>query len=315
MAIGDTQVIELTHGVFARLHEGLTNAGIIVGDGGVLVIDSLRVPFLRPRPPRRRSPAHRQAGSLRGQHPFPKGPQLGQPGVPGSTIVGHVNCRSEDGHPEITVRWREKVSAGDPWSGEAESVRITPPSLTFRDTLHLHFAGAPSTCIGLAARTPAATRSSTSPRTGSYSPATLPRMAASPTCSTATCGTGCHGHAPARNQRRALRLRPRSSASGQRWCGRDFIAPSLRAWRPPWRRDRTRPPPPRRHHGAARSLRRLAPLRRRRRKRRLRLPPDSPDRSEGTKSHRGIRMEFCSPTAAVIATSTTDFPITGVMDF
>ena len=39
-----TELIELETGVFARLHEGLTNAGIIVGDEGVLVIDSLRVP-------------------------------------------------------------------------------------------------------------------------------------------------------------------------------------------------------------------------------------------------------------------------------
>ena len=39
-----TELIELELGVFARLHEGLTNAGIIVGDDGVLVIDSLRVP-------------------------------------------------------------------------------------------------------------------------------------------------------------------------------------------------------------------------------------------------------------------------------
>ena len=38
------KIVELTTGVYARLHEGLTNAGIIVGDDGVLVIDSLRVP-------------------------------------------------------------------------------------------------------------------------------------------------------------------------------------------------------------------------------------------------------------------------------
>ena len=39
-----TEIIELETGVYARLHDGLTNAGIIVGDAGVLVIDSLRVP-------------------------------------------------------------------------------------------------------------------------------------------------------------------------------------------------------------------------------------------------------------------------------
>ena len=144
MAIGDTQVIELTHGVFARLHEGLTNAGIIVGDDGVLVIDSLRVPSfardlledvrrLTDKPVRYVVNTHSHWDHSWGNQEFP-----------GSTIVGHVNCRSEMVSPEITVRWREKVvSAGDPWSEEAESVRITPPSLTFRDTLHLHFAGRP----------------------------------------------------------------------------------------------------------------------------------------------------------------------------
>ena len=29
-----TEIIELTTGVYARLHEGLTNAGVIVGDDG-----------------------------------------------------------------------------------------------------------------------------------------------------------------------------------------------------------------------------------------------------------------------------------------
>ena len=44
MATPGTEIIELETGVFARLHEGLTNAGIIVGDDSVLIIDSLRVP-------------------------------------------------------------------------------------------------------------------------------------------------------------------------------------------------------------------------------------------------------------------------------
>ena len=39
-----TEIIELETCVYARLHTDLTNAGIIVGDKGVLVIDSLRVP-------------------------------------------------------------------------------------------------------------------------------------------------------------------------------------------------------------------------------------------------------------------------------
>ena len=39
-----TEIIELENGVYARLHDGLTNAGIIIGDDSVMVIDSLRVP-------------------------------------------------------------------------------------------------------------------------------------------------------------------------------------------------------------------------------------------------------------------------------
>ena len=39
-----TEIIEVASGIYARLHENLTNAGIIVGDEGVLIIDSLRMP-------------------------------------------------------------------------------------------------------------------------------------------------------------------------------------------------------------------------------------------------------------------------------
>ena len=40
----EAKIVELETGVYARLHEGLTNGGIIIGDETVLVIDSLRVP-------------------------------------------------------------------------------------------------------------------------------------------------------------------------------------------------------------------------------------------------------------------------------
>jgi glyoxylase-like metal-dependent hydrolase (beta-lactamase superfamily II) len=142
MAVGDTEIIELTNGVFARLHEGLTNAGIIVGDSGVLVIDSLRVPSfaraliddvrrLSDKPVRYVVDTHSHWDHSWGNEKFPD-----------STIVGHANCRREMLDPEITIRWREKVvGAGDPWSEEAKSVQITPPEITFDQTLHLDFAG------------------------------------------------------------------------------------------------------------------------------------------------------------------------------
>ena len=61
-----TELIELETGVFARLHEGLTNAGIIVGNDGVLVIDSLRVPSFARDLIRRCQAHHRQADSIPG---------------------------------------------------------------------------------------------------------------------------------------------------------------------------------------------------------------------------------------------------------
>lgn len=142
MATGDTEIIELANGVYARLHEGLTNGGIIVGDEGVLLIDSLRVPSfardfiadvkkLTDKPIQYVVDTHSHWDHSWGNEEFPN-----------STIVGHANCRREMLDPDITVRWRDKViAAGDPWSEEARSVQITPPDLTFEDTLHLQFAG------------------------------------------------------------------------------------------------------------------------------------------------------------------------------
>ena len=144
MATGDTEIIELANGVYARLHEGLTNAGIIIGDDGVMLIDSLRVPSfardliadvkkLTDKPIRYVVDTHSHWDHSWGNEEFPD-----------STIVGHANCRREMLDPDITVTWRDKViSSGDPWAEEAKSVQITPPDLTFEDTLHLEFAGRP----------------------------------------------------------------------------------------------------------------------------------------------------------------------------
>jgi cyclase len=144
MATGDTKMIELTDGVFARLHEGLTNAGIIVGEDGVLIIDSLRVPsFARDlitdvrrisdKPIRYVVDTHSHWDHSWGNEEFP-----------GASIVGHTNCRSEMLDPAIAIPWRKKVvAAGDPWSDEAQSVQITPPAVTFDQSLHLDLGGRP----------------------------------------------------------------------------------------------------------------------------------------------------------------------------
>ncbi len=134
-----TEIIELETGVFARLHEGLTNAGIIVGDDGVLVIDSLRVPsfgrdlihdvrHITDKPIRYLVDTHSHWDHAWGNEEFPD-----------ATIIGHENCYEEMVDVEWNRQWREKVvSSGDPWSEEAKLVNITPPNLTFETSMRLY---------------------------------------------------------------------------------------------------------------------------------------------------------------------------------
>ena len=134
-----TEIIELETGVFARLHEGLTNAGIIVGDDGVLVIDSLRVPsfgrelihdvrHITDKPIRYLVDTHSHWDHAWGNEEFPD-----------ATIIGHENCYEEMVDVEWNRQWREKVmSSGDPWSEEAGLVNITPPNLTFETSMRLY---------------------------------------------------------------------------------------------------------------------------------------------------------------------------------
>lgn len=140
MAVGDTQIVELANGVYARLHEGLTNGGIIVGDDGVLLVDSLRVPsFARDliadvkkitdKPIHYVVDTHSHWDHSWGNEEFPD-----------STIIGHTNARAEMLDLEKRDWWMNRVvSAGDPWSEEARTVKITPPDLTFDEKMSLHF--------------------------------------------------------------------------------------------------------------------------------------------------------------------------------
>ena len=137
-----TEIVELETGVFARLHAGLTNAGIIIGDNSVLVLDSLRVPsfardlisdvkHLTDKPIEYVIDTHSHWDHAWGNEEFPN-----------ATIVAHENARSEMLDVEWNRQWREKVvAANDPWSEEAKLVNITPPDLTFQDTMSLHFGG------------------------------------------------------------------------------------------------------------------------------------------------------------------------------
>ena len=137
-----TEIIELETGIFARLHEGLTNAGIIVGDDGVLVIDSLRVPsFARDliadvrritdKPIKYLIDTHSHWDHSWGNEEFPE-----------ATIIGHQNCYDEMVDVEWNAEWLRKIAvSGDPWSEEAQLVNITPPDLTFETTMRLYFGG------------------------------------------------------------------------------------------------------------------------------------------------------------------------------
>ena len=136
------EIVELETGVYARLHEGLTNAGFIVGDSGVLVIDSLRVPsFARDliqdvrhvtsKPIQYVVDTHSHWDHSWGNEEFPE-----------ATIIGHENCYKEMVDVEASRQWRDKVvSANEPWSEEARLVNITPPSLTFETSMQLFFGG------------------------------------------------------------------------------------------------------------------------------------------------------------------------------
>ena len=133
-----TTIIELTDGVFARLHEGLTNGGIIVGDEGVLVIDSLRAPsfardliadvkHLTPKPIRYVVDTHSHWDHAWGNEEFPD-----------ADIVGHDNCRAEMLDVDLMEWWRNRAAtSGMPWSEEAKTVRVTPPNLTFDSSMRL----------------------------------------------------------------------------------------------------------------------------------------------------------------------------------
>jgi glyoxylase-like metal-dependent hydrolase (beta-lactamase superfamily II) len=128
--------------VYARLHDGLTNAGIIVGDAGVLVIDSLRVPsfardliqdvrHITEKPVQYVIDTHAHWDHSWGNEEFPE-----------ATIIGHQNCYREMLDVEWNKQWREKViSDGLAWSEEARLVNITPPSLTFETSMRLYFGG------------------------------------------------------------------------------------------------------------------------------------------------------------------------------
>ena len=140
--IPDGEIVELDTGVYARLHEGLTNSGIIIGDDSVLVIDSLRMPSfarslvedvrkLTDKPVKYVIDTHSHWDHCWGNQEFPE-----------AAIIGHENCYSEMVDVEWNEEWKNKIlSSGDAWSDEANVVTITPPEITYQDSMRIYFGG------------------------------------------------------------------------------------------------------------------------------------------------------------------------------
>jgi cyclase len=133
-----TGLIEVADGVFAKIYpEGRTNGGFVVGDAGVLVIDSLRssaqgrelsddVRRVTAKPIRYLLNTHYHWDHTSGNQEFV--------GVP---IVAHANCREElrTRGEEALIQAAERFPEA---AAELRAVRLTLPDLTFPDTLTLH---------------------------------------------------------------------------------------------------------------------------------------------------------------------------------
>ena len=134
------ETVELDTGVYAWLHQDLTNAGFVIGDKGVLIIDSLRVPSfakellsdikrITNKPVTHVIDTHSHWDHSWGNEVFPD-----------ATIIGHQNCYNEMIDIEWNSAWRRSVIAdAAPWSDEASSVNITPPNLTYTTSMRLYF--------------------------------------------------------------------------------------------------------------------------------------------------------------------------------
>ena len=134
------EIIELNNGIYARIVEGLTNSGIIVGNSEILVIDSLRVPsHARDLIKDVKSISNKPIKYLIDTHSH-WDHSWGNEEFIDTIIIGHENCYKEMTDENWNNKWKEKIlNANDPWSKEAQLVNITPPNLTFSNQMNLHF--------------------------------------------------------------------------------------------------------------------------------------------------------------------------------
>lgn len=139
------QLVELADGVFARMcgddrMHGFTNAGVIVGDDSVCVIEGLAVPRhardliddvrrVTSKPVRYVIDTHSHWDHAFGNEAFEE-----------ATVVAHRLARRE--LEEFGEEQRRRVVArGDGFETEVGGVRIRLPDLTFNEQLSLHFGG------------------------------------------------------------------------------------------------------------------------------------------------------------------------------
>ena len=137
----ETGLLELAPGVFARVYpEGRTNAGFIVGDEAVLVVDSLMTPGLArelqedvrrvcDRPIRYLVNTH-----YHGDHTF------GNAVFASTSIISHQRCREELAERgEASLRRFAKMRPE--LASELEGVSIRLPDVTFTDIVAVDLGG------------------------------------------------------------------------------------------------------------------------------------------------------------------------------
>ncbi len=137
----ETGLLELASGVFAKIYpEGRTNAGFVVGDEAVLVVDSLMTPSLArelqedvrrvcDRPIRYLVNTHYHGDHTFGNETFAPTP-----------IISHRRCREE-----LAERGEESLrrfaTMRAELAPELEGVRIRLPNVTFTDSLDIDLGG------------------------------------------------------------------------------------------------------------------------------------------------------------------------------
>ena len=136
-----TDLVEVAPGVFAYIQGGgglgISNAGFIVGDEGVMVIDALMVPSMtRPFVEALRKVTDKPIRHLVNTHHHLDHTFGNQFFVP-TEIIGHRRCREEMLSTGVNLenlrqRWPQ-------YAAEWEEIKLTPPTTTFEEKMTVHY--------------------------------------------------------------------------------------------------------------------------------------------------------------------------------